>query len=65
MPEESEPKARTVSIQLFPVEEDGIQFVRDLHPKGKYDSVTAVLRDYSVGDCVRMLERARAVAASA
>lgn len=55
------PTERRTSLVLLANEMEAIEFVRDLHD-GKYESIPAVLRVYSINDCVELRRRALASA---
>ncbi len=50
-------RTKPTSISLTPSELEAIRFVQTLHG-AKYDGITNVLRDYSIGACVQVHQRA-------
>ncbi len=58
MPDPSEPKSEKLSVNVTPTELKALEFVKNIHGT-KYEGVSSVLRDYSIGDAVQAYEKAK------
>lgn len=58
MAEKPESKTERLTLALTPTEMRAAEFVARIHPD-RFDGVSAVLRDYSLGQCLEAYRLAR------